>query len=411
MAAVLSVALADAWRTLMRHRLRSALCLLSLLFGTSLIIVIVSVVEGAGASVRAQVRSMGDHVITVLPGAMWVGGVRGRPLGPDRLTMGDVLGLRQEVPALTEVCGIRQIPAHVVRGHLNWPTFVIGISSGCLAVRQWPVEIGEPIDPAEWSGGAAIALLGRTTAEALAENAEDLIGQTVLIRGIPFNVRGILAAKGDDLDGDDQDNVAMIPFAAATARLAKSRVADAVDWIVVSRQEDVPAPEVMAEMRAVLRERHGLVDAMPDTFTMGTQSELEAVQRRVYGTVTWLMISLGGLSLVVGGIGVMNMLLVSVRERTREIGIRMAVGATRRQIIIGFLLEALLLGLVGGALGIAVGGAGAWLVPSFLGWPVRLSLWAVIAGAGGALAAGLIFGLYPACQAARLNPIDALRYE
>lgn len=411
MAAFLLLTVLTAVRILGRNRLRAGLTMLGIVIGVGAVIAMVGIGQGAKAAVQAQVASMGTNVIIVLPGATTVGGVRGGQGGAVTLTVMDALELKKRIPLLTDAGWAKRDVLQIVNGNKNWNGPVNGISPSYLTIRDWSFVSGGPLTQTDLETAARVALLGQTVVENLFDPGEEPVGATIRIRGVPFRVVGVLAPKGQSASGNDQDDVIFIPFSTAERKVFGTQFLGSVGALFASteRQDDLPA--AVEQIREALRRRHRLQPDQADDFTIRTQVDIGRVQEGTSQTLTVMLFAIASVSLLVGGIGIMNILLVSVTERTREIGVRMAVGAKRRHILVQFLIEAMTLSLVGGLIGIVLGVLGARLTTLIAGWPTIISTHAVMAAFLFSLCVGLFFGLYPANKAARLNPIDALRYE
>ena len=371
MPAFILLTVMTALRVLGRNRLRAGLTMLGIVIGGGAGIAMVSIGQGARAAVQAQVASMGTNVIIVLPGSTTVSGVRGGQGGAVTLTVSDALELRKRIPLLTDTGWAKRDVMQIVNGNRNWNGPVNGISPSYLTIRDWSFTSGGPFTQADMDSAARVALIGQTTLENLFDPGEEPVGATIRIKNVPFQVIGVLAPKGQSAQGSDQDDIIFIPFTTA--------------------------------------ER--LQGDQADDFTIRTQVDIGKVQEGTSETLTVMLFAIASVSLLVGGIGIMNILLVSVTERTREIGVRMAVGAKRLHILMQFLIEAITLSLVGGIIGVIFGVIGARLTTIIAGWPTIISMDSIVTAFFFSLAVGLFFGLYPANKAARLNPIEALRYE
>jgi putative ABC transport system permease protein len=411
MAAFIAMTVMTALRILGRNRLRAGLTMLGIIIGVGAVIAMVSIGQGARAAVQAQVASMGTNVIIVLPGATTVGGVRGAQGGAVTLTVADALELKKRVPLLTDTAWAKRDVVQIVYGNRNWNGPINGISPSYLTIRDWSFTSGGPLTTTDLETAARVAVIGATVVENLYDPGEEPVGSTIRIKNVPFRVIGVLAPKGQSAQGSDQDDVVFIPFTTAERKVFGASFLGSVGAIfgATERLDDL-APAVEG-IRDILRARHRLQGDQLDDFTLRTQVDIGKVQEGTTETLTVMMFAIASISLLVGGIGIMNILLVSVTERTREIGVRMAVGAKRRHILIQFLIEAMTLSLVGGVLGILFGILGARATTIIAGWPTIISARSVAAAFFFSLAVGLFFGLYPANKAARLNPIDALRYE
>jgi putative ABC transport system permease protein len=400
-----------AFRILDRNRLRAALTMLGIVIGVAAVIAMVSIGQGARSAVRDQVASMGTNVIIVLPGATTVGGVRGGQGGAVTLTVADALDLKKRVPLLTDVAWAKRDVIQIVYGNKNWNGPVNGISPSYLTIRDWSYTSGGPITQADMDSAARVALVGQTVLENLFEPGEEPVGSIIRIKNVPFRVIGTLSPKGQSAQGSDQDDIIFVPFTTAERKVMGTQFLGSVGALFAATANREELAEAVNSLRDALRARHRLQPEQLDDFTIRTQVDIGKIQEGTTQTLTLMMFIVASISLLVGGIGIMNILLVSVMERTREIGVRMAVGAKRRHILVQFLIEAMTLSVAGGAIGIVVGIIGARGTTAVAGWPTIISVESVIIGFLFSLVMGLFFGLYPANKAARLNPIEALRYE
>ena len=400
-----------AFRILRRNRLRAGLTMLGIIIGVGAVIAMVSIGQGAKAAVQAQVASMGTNVIIILPGATTVGGVRGGQGGAVTLTVADGLELKKRVPLLSETAWAKRDVMQIVYGNRNWNGPVNGISPGYLTVRDWNYTSGGAFTQVDLDTAARVALVGQTVVENLYDPGEEPVGSTIRLKNVPFRVIGVLAPKGQSAQGSDQDDIIFIPFTTAERKVLGTLFLGSVGALFASTDRLDDLPQAVEGIRETLRARHRLQPEQPDDFTIRTQVDIGSVQEGTSQTLTMMMFAIASISLLVGGIGIMNILLVSVTERTREIGVRMAVGAKRRHILAQFLIEAMTLSVIGGLLGIVLGILGARATTVVAGWPTIISAESVVVAFFFSLAVGLFFGLYPAQKASRLNPIEALRYE
>ncbi len=400
-----------ALRFLNRNRMRSALTSIGIIIGVGSVIVMVSIGEGAKSVIQAQVASIGTNMILILPGATSVGGVRGALGGAMTLTVADALDLQKKVPLLTETGWAKRDVMQAVYGNQNWNVPVNGVSPSYLRIRDWSFTSGGPFTDAEMDSAERVAVIGQTVVDHLFSAGEEPVGKTIRIKNVPFQVIGVLAPKGQSPTGSDQDDIIFIPFTTAERRVLGTQFLGTVGALFASTARTEDLPQAVEDITRILRERHRLRPDQPDDFTIRTQVDIGRVQEGTGETLTVMMFSVAAISLVVGGIGVMNILLVSVTERTREIGIRMALGAKRRHILVQFLAEAIILSMVGGVLGVVFGILGARATTFVAGWPTIISFESILVAFLFSVAVGLIFGIYPANKASRLNPIDALRYE
>lgn len=411
MPAFILLTVLTAMRVLGRNRLRAGLTMLGIVIGVGAVIAMVSIGEGAKAAVSQRVASMGTNVIIILPGATTTGGVRGGQGGAVTLTVADGMDLKKRVPLLRETAWARRDVMQIVNGNRNWNGPVNGISPGYVTIRDWSFVSGGPFTQTDVDAAARVALIGQTVVENLFDAGEEPVGSIIRIKNVPFRVIGVLAPKGQSAQGADQDDIIFIPFTTAERKVFGTLFLGSVGALFASTERLEDLSPAVAQIREALRARHRLQLAQDDDFTIRTQVDIGKVQEGTSETLTIMLFAIASVSLVVGGIGIMNILLVSVTERTREIGVRMAVGAKRSHILAQFLIEAMTLSLVGGCVGIFLGILGARLTTVIAGWPTIISANTVVAAFAFSVAVGLFFGLYPANKASRLNPIDALRYE
>ena len=400
-----------ALRVLRRNRLRAGLTMLGIVIGVAAVIAMVSIGEGAKRAVQAQIATMGTNVIIIFPGVTSASGVRGSQGSAMTLTVSDALDLKKRIPLLAETGWARRDVMQSVYGNRNWNGPINGVSPSYLPIRDWSFTSGGPFTQTDLDSAARVALIGQTVVENLFDPGEEPVGAVIRIKNVPFRVVGVLTPKGDSAQGSDQDDVIFIPFSTAERKVFGTSFIGSVGAMFGSTDRIEDLPMAVEQIREVLRARHRLQAEQSDDFTIRTQVDIGKVQEGTSETLTMMLFAIASVSLLVGGIGIMNILLVSVTERTREIGVRMAVGAKRRHILMQFLIEAMTLSLVGGALGILFGIGGTKLTTLIAGWPTIISGDVIVTAFLFSLAVGLFFGLYPANKAARLNPIEALRYE
>ena len=403
--------LLTAWRALRRNVTRSVLTMLGVVIGVAAVIAMVSVGQGADASVQAQIASLGTNVVMVIPGATTAGGVRSGWGGASTLTVADAKAIERECPSVAAVTWMRRDVAQITYGNQNWSTAIQGSPPSYTTVRDWPVARGRFFTQSEEDGVAKVAVLGQTPVDKLFAYGEDPIGATIRIKGVPFQVIGVLSAKGQTSWGQDQDDVVVVPFNTAERRVLGSAFLGTVNMILVSAATPGEAQTAVGEMDQLLTDRHRTPPGEEKDFTVRSMDEMFAASAMASRVMSNLLAAIASISLLVGGIGIMNILLVSVTERTREIGIRLAVGAKARHILLQFLVEAVVLSTAGGVIGTVLGVVSASLIGKFAEWPVLISPSAVAVALLFAGATGLLFGVYPARRAARLDPIVALRHE
>ncbi len=393
-----------SFRALRRNILRSSLTALGIIIGVGAVIAMVSIGNGAKAQIEAQIASLGQNIIMVWPGSASTGGMRGGWGSASTLTEADALAILSEVPGVVAVSPEMRDRAQVFASGLNWNTQILGEGPDYLDIRLWPLSEGNMFGEQEVRTFAKVAIIGRTVANELYPNM-DPIGQVIRIRNIPFTVLGVLSTKGFNTFGQDQDDVVIIPYSSHLRRISRRQN---INSILIQ----AGSPELMARIQQditdVLQQRRQ--GREPD-FTVRNQVEIAETATATTKTMTLLLGAIAGVSLIVGGIGIMNIMLVSVTERTREIGIRLAVGAHGRDIMLQFLTEAMVLSGLGGILGILLGIGSSELISHFNGWPTLVSTDAILIAFVFSAAVGVFFGFYPARKAARLDPIDALRYE
>ena len=400
-----------ALRVLGRNRLRAGLTMLGIVIGVGAVIAMVSIGEGAKLAVQRQIASIGTNVIMIWPSATTVGGVRGVQGGAVTLTVADALELKKKVPVLVDTGWVKRDVMQIVNGSRNCNSPVHGVSPSYINIRDWSFSSGGSFTQADMDSAALVAILGRTVADDLFEPGEEPLGALIRIKNVPFRVIGVLSPKGQSLQGSDQDDIVFIPFTTSERKVSGTLFLGSVSGIFASAKRVEDLQGAAEEIRQVMRSRHRLQGDQPDDFTIRTQVEIGKVQEGTSETLTVMLMIIASVSLLVGGIGIMNILLVSVTERTREIGIRMAVGAKRFHILVQFLIEAMTLSVVGGCIGILFGVLASRLTTVIAGWPTIISSDTVAVAFVFSVVVGLFFGLYPANKAARLNPIEALRYE
>jgi putative ABC transport system permease protein len=376
------------------------------------VIVMIAVGAGAQKRVEEQIRALGSNLLLIMSGARTQGGVRLAVGSGQTLSEDDVIAINREIPEALAAPALRG-GAQVVWGNANWSTQIYGTTPEYLLVREWQLAAGRPFEPSETSGAGKVCLIGSTVARELF-GSTDPVGQVVRIKRVPFTVIGVLETKGQSLMGTDQDDLIIMPISTARGRVlgsatqAKQR---AVGTIWVKAAEGYDTKLVEEQVRALLRQRHRLQPGSDDDFSLRNLQEVMSAQEASSRVLALLLAAVASVSLLVGGIGIMNIMLVSVTERTREVGLRMAVGARTRDILGQFLVEAVTLSLIGGLIGVALGTGTSLAIGSFLGWPVLLSPEAIGLAVAFAFVIGVFFGFYPARKAARLNPVEALRFE
>ena len=396
---------------LARNLTRSGLTALGVVIGVAALIAMVSVGQGADAAVRRQLASLGTNVIMVYPGTTTTGGVRSGAGTATTLSVADGIAIGKECPSVAAVTWLKRDVAQVTFGNQNWSTALQGVTPSFPLVRDWPLERGRFVTASEDDSAAKVAVVGQTLVDALFAPGEDPLGATIRVRNVPFRIIGIMVRKGRTSWGQDQDDVVMVPFNTAERRVLGSPILGVVNQMLVTATSPDTIDAAIEEITLLLRARHRVSEGEDDPFTVRGMTEMFETSLMASRVMANLLAAIASISLLVGGIGIMNILLVSVAERTREIGIRLAVGAKARHILLQFLVESMVLSLAGGLLGALLGVGAATLIGRLAGWPILVSPAAVALALGFAGVLGIVFGVYPARRAARLDPILALRHE
>jgi putative ABC transport system permease protein len=390
--------------------MRSFLTMLGIIIGIASVIAMVAIGSGASKVISEQISSMGSNMLLVLPGSLTSGGIRLGSGSAPSLTYDDARAIQTQCPAVAIAAPLVRGGAQLVYGNMNWSTAVLGVTPEYLVIRDWPIASGRNFSQSDVDGATKNCLLGQTVAENLF-GTEDPLGKIIRIKKVPFKVIGILDRKGQSPQGSDQDDIVYVPVKAAQRKLLGSQFPNSVNSIMVQARSEEDLPRAEQQVTELLTQRHRIGPGRDADFTVRNLTEILSVREESSKAMSLLLGAVASISLIVGGIGIMNIMLVSVTERTREIGIRMAIGAKQRDILMQFLTEAVLLTFIGGILGMLVGVAGAKLVSAFFDWPTLVSFNAIAMAIGFSGAVGIFFGFYPARKAASLNPIDALRYE
>lgn len=400
-----------ALKALKRNLLRSFLTALGIIIGVAAVIAMVSIGEGARKRVEESFASMGTNLLIVMPGSSMSGGARGGFGSQPTLTRDDLKAIATELPLVSAAAPDLRTSAQLQSEEQNWPTSVRGTTPDFFRIRQWSASAGALITESDVDSGAKVIVLGGTVAEKLFGSARDSIGQLVRVKGVPFQVVGVLEKKGQSSMGQDNDDTAIIPLSTYLSRLSPGLGQYLSGPILVSAVSADMVPTAMNQVSALLRERHRIAPGAEDDFNIRNLAEVASAQQEGADTLSSLLASIAAVSLLVGGIGIMNIMLVSVTERTREIGIRMAVGATPGQVLAQFLAEALTLSLLGGLIGVVAGVLIAQQLSSSFGWSLYVRTDVVIVATVFSGLVGVGFGLYPALKASRMDPITALRFE
>jgi putative ABC transport system permease protein len=401
------VILKVAFRALRRNKLRTALTMLGIIIGVGAVIAMVGIGNGAKAQIQARIAALGQNVIMVFSGSVNRGGVFSGFGGAGTLTVEDALAMEREVPGVSAVSPEVRSGAQIMAGNNNWSTSIMGEGVGYLTIRQWDIEDGAMFTDADVRAAAKVCVLGKTTADKLFPEG-DPVGKTIRIKNVPMKVLGVLKAKGASMFGSDQDDTVIVPYTTGMKRFAGVTMLRSINVQAATAEQ---MTEVQNGITELLRQRHRIQPGRDDDFMMRNQQEIAEAMSATTEVMTALLAAIASVSLLVGGIGIMNIMLVSVTERTREIGIRMAVGARGRDILLQFLIEAVVLSSTGGLLGILSGVGGAKLITMIKQWPTLVSADSILMAFAFSAAVGVFFGFYPARKASQLDPIDALRYE
>jgi putative ABC transport system permease protein len=395
-----------ATQSILKNKMRAMLTMLGIVIGVGAVIVMVAVGNGAQKQVEGAIGGLGTNLLMIMPGSGMPGGASGGAGSFNRLTIADADQLKRDATMLVAVSPVVSTRTQVIGGSTNWRTSINGVSPDFLQIRAWTIASGMMFEQADANASRKVAVLGATVAEKLFPGG-DPVGSQIQIGKVPFQVVGVLAAKGQNAMGQDQDDVVLVPCTTAQNRLSGNV---RIGQILASTAEQKDIPAAQEEVKSVMRVAHKLEGA-DDDFTVRNQAEIAAAASSTTKVMSSLLAAIASISLLVGGIGIMNIMLVSVTERTREIGIRMAIGARGSDVLTQFLIESIVMSVLGGLIGLALGYGGSALLAKLAGWTVSTPMSAVAIAIGFSGAVGVFFGFYPARKAAALNPIQALRYE
>lgn len=399
-----------SFRALRVNKMRSALTMLGIIIGVGAVIAMIAIGTGASKRIAEQISSMGSNLLMILPGATTAGGVRMGAGTQPTLNMADADAILKECPAVSDVAPVLNGVAQIVYGHQNWSTGVLGTTSGMLNVRDWPLAAGRSFTQQDVKSATKVCLLGQTVVENLFGDM-DPVGQIIRIKKIPFTVVGVLGSKGQSPQGQDQDDTIHVPVTTAQKKLFGTTFPGMVRIIMVKGKSADTLPAAEKQITELLRQRHRIGPKQDNDFTVRNLTQVMQTAEQSTKVMALLLGAIASVSLLVGGIGIMNIMLVSVTERTREIGIRMAIGAKTWDIRLQFIIEALILSLIGGVAGIIAGISGSKIITLFAGWSTIVSPFSVFIAFGFSGLVGIFFGFYPAYKASLLDPIEALRYE
>jgi putative ABC transport system permease protein len=396
-----------AGESIVKNKMRALLTMLGIVIGVGAVIIMVAIGHGAQASIAKQINGLGTNLLIIMPGSSNQGGVSQGAGTFSRITAADAAALKREATTLAGVSPVVMTRTQVIGGGANWRTLINGVSTDYQIIREWSLSSGAFFTDADVLASRKVAVVGSTIVTNVF-GGSDPVGAQIQIRNVPFTIVGVLATKGQSATGADQDDVVLVPYTTAQNRLSGSV---RIGQILASAMTAGDIPAAGEEIRGILREQHKIGTGDDDDFTVRTQTEIAQAAQGTTQVMTWLLASIASVSLIVGGIGIMNIMLVSVTERTREIGIRMAIGARGSDVLTQFLVESIVMSVLGGIIGLAVGMGGSRLLASLTGWSTSVPAQAALLGVGFSALVGIFFGYYPARKAAALDPIQALRYE
>ncbi|MEN9670937.1 MAG: hypothetical protein RL535_1321 [Pseudomonadota bacterium] len=405
-------AVRSAFRALAANTLRSILTMLGIIIGVAAVITMIAVGRGATDRVQEQMKGLGSNIMLVMPGGMTQGGVRLGASTGQSLSEEDAVAVARDVPEVQVAAPSMRTGAQVIAGNTNWSTSIMGSTNDYLEAREWPLQSGRAFEAAEIQGSAKVALIGQTVATQLFGESDPL-DQVIRIKKVPVTIIGVLGKKGQNSLGQDQDDIVVVPISTYRNRIQGGNAGKLkrIGSISVKVKEGQSMKIAEENIKDLLRQRMKVQAGGDDPFTIRNLTEILQAQEASSQVMTLLLAAVAGISLIIGGIGIMNIMLVSVTERTREIGLRMAVGARGRDILTQFLIEAVTLSLIGGAIGVLIGAVATWAVGQFAGWQVSMTVASILLATGFSAFVGIFFGFYPARKASKLLPIQALRYE
>lgn len=391
-----------------RNKMRTFLTMLGIIIGVASVIAMLAIGQGSKKSIQDQISSMGTNMLMIRPNSDAPGGVRMESSSMQTLTVKDVVALQNECPSVAAISPMVSGRGQVIYGSKNWPTSIQGVSSSFLEIRKMELKDGVMFTEQDVATSAKVCILGQTVIQNLFPDGESPIGKTIRFKNIPFKVIGILAEKGENTFGQDQDDIILTPYSTIQKRVLAITY---IQNIYASAVDEKSTDAALAEIKAALRKSHGLKDSQDDDFSVRSQAELINTFSSVTQMLTILLAAIASISLLVGGIGIMNIMFVSVTERTREIGLRMAIGGREIDIMFQFLIEAVMISVAGGILGVSLGITASYALASILSWPIAITYLSIILSFLVCFVTGVFFGWYPARKASYLDPIEALRYE
>jgi len=399
-----------ALRALQRNKLRAFLTMLGIIIGVGAVIAMVAIGQGSKKSIQDQLSSMGSNMITIRPNSNQTpgGGARLDVSNVQTLTLDDIKAIQNQAQYVNAVSPAVQGRGQAINASMNWPTTMQGVSPDFLTIRNWPLKEGSGFTEADVNAAAKVCLVGQTVVDNIFDPGDDPLGKTIRFNRIPFKIIGVLAEKGENAFGQDQDDILLAPYTTVQKRILAITYIQTIYASAINSESSAPATQ---ELSQILRTSHKLTNNEPDDFTVRTQAELISTFSSTSQLLTVLLAAIAGISLLVGGIGIMNIMYVSVTERTKEIGLRMSIGARGIDILMQFLIEAIAISITGGVMGVLLGLLASKLITVLLSWPTLVSESSIILSFVVCALTGIFFGYYPAQKASRLDPIEALRYE
>ena len=396
-----------AWRAILLNKTRTLLTMLGIIIGVGSVITMLAIGEGSKKSIKENISKMGTNMLNIRPGAGMFGGVRNNS-DMQSLKLTDYLALKKEAKLLKYVTPVVSGNGQAIVGANNWPTSIYGVNTEYLPIREWQVEEGAMFGQDELDNLSKVAVIGRTIQKNLFPDGDSPIGQTIRFKNIPFKIIGILAAKGESNFGQDQDDIIIAPYTTVQKRVLAQTYLQSIVASAISENE---AENAVNEVKKILERTHNIAANQENNFNVFSQQELISTFSSTSEMLTVLLVAIASISLIVGGIGIMNIMYVSVKERTKEIGLRMAIGAKGKDILAQFLIESVLISITGGVVGVVLGLLATYVVNTFVGWPVSITFYSIVISFLVCTITGVFFGWYPARKAAELEPITALRYE
>ncbi len=397
-----------AFNAIVLNKMRTLLTMLGIIIGVASVIAMLAIGEGSKESIRTTISSMGSNMITIRPGADDRGPARGSGGNVQTLTLNDYEVIKEESDMLSYITPVVNSGGQVINGANNWPSTIFGVNPEYLNIKVVDLQSGSMFTDAEVKSASKVALIGQTVVDNVFPNGQDPVGQMIRFNNIPFKVIGVLEEKGENTFGQDQDDVVIAPFTTVQKRIL---AIDYLNQIMASAVSEDDAPEAVEKLTEILRAQHKLLDNEDDDFTVRSMEELISTFSSTSEMLTILLVAVASISLLIGGIGIMNIMYVSVKERTKEIGLRMAVGGKGSDILMQFLIEAILISITGGVLGVILGLSATMFIEKFLNWPTSVALYSIVISFAVCAITGIFFGWYPAKKASALDPITALRYE